>query len=186
MWQVAPYVYVGVPVHSARSRGRLFFGLFLFKHPGLTLHCPSLSPPSLPGSGEGSLERKDGMALAQGLGEAREGPSHPSFLPFKNWFCPLKPFRTNLDTASCNHTMRSQWAEEEEDLQHRSALLKVPTGPAGHQTPLHFPSSTSTPAQRTTAGSKHALLHPNTSTEHVPVPPTPTVVQRPRAELVCT
>lgn len=56
------------------------------------------------GSGEGSLETKDGMALAQGLGEVRERPSHPSFLPLENWFCPFKPFRTNLDIASCNHT----------------------------------------------------------------------------------
>lgn len=62
------------------------------------------SPLPQAGSGEVSLERKDGMALAQGLEEVREEPSHPSFLPFENWFCPLKPFRTNSDTASCNHT----------------------------------------------------------------------------------
>lgn len=33
------------------------------------------------------------MALTQGLREVREGPSHPSFLPIENWFCPSKSFR---------------------------------------------------------------------------------------------
>ena len=45
MWQVALCLYMGVPVHSAGSHSRLLFGLFLFKHPGLILHCPSLSSP---------------------------------------------------------------------------------------------------------------------------------------------
>lgn len=51
-------------------------------HP--VLPQPLLSPQA--GSREGSLERKDGLVLDQGLGEVREGPSHFSFLPFENWF----------------------------------------------------------------------------------------------------
>lgn len=45
IWDVAdcPMCNTEVPVHSARSPSRLLFCLFLIKHPGLTLHCPSLS-----------------------------------------------------------------------------------------------------------------------------------------------
>lgn len=76
---------VFVPVHSGRSHSRLLFGLFLFwTHSAVPQ--PLLSPQAV--SGKGPLEKKDGTALAQGLGEAREEPSHPSFLPFKTGFAP--------------------------------------------------------------------------------------------------
>lgn len=161
--------------------------LACFSSSTLDSQCTALASP-LPqaGSGEVSLERKGGMALAQGLGEVREGPLHPSFLPFEIWFCPLKPFRTNSDTASCNHTCVASRLRKKAAFSIALLFSRFTQNLPGHQIPLHSPSSASSPAQRTTAGSKHTLLHPNTSTEHVPMPPTPTVVQRPRAELVCT
>lgn len=113
--------------------------LACFSSSTLDSQCTAPASPLLQaGSGEVSLERKDGMALAQGLGEVREGPSHPSFLPFENWFCPLKPFRTNSDTASCNHTCGQQ-VEEEGGLQHSSALLKVHPEPAWSSDTTAFP-----------------------------------------------
>lgn len=116
---------------------------------------PLLSPQA--GSGEGSLERKDGMALAQGLGEVREGPSHPSFLPFENWFCPLKPFRTNLDTASCNHTCMASGVRKrkafsiallfsrftQDLLVTRYHCIPRPPPPPQHKEPLPGPSTPS-------------------------------------------
>lgn len=75
---------VFVPVHCSRSHSRLLFSLVSLLDSALPQ--PLLSPQAV--SGEGSREKKDGMALAQGLGEAREEPSHPSFLPFKTGFAP--------------------------------------------------------------------------------------------------
>lgn len=67
---------VFVPVHSGRSHSRLLFGLFLFwTHSAVPQ--PLLSPQAV--SGKGPLEKKDGTALAQGLGEARKSPHIPLF-----------------------------------------------------------------------------------------------------------
>lgn len=77
--------------------------------------------------------------------------------------------------------MLGQWDEEEEGLQHSSSQgsHRICFSPDTRVLPILslYPS---------TAGSKHTLLHPSTSTVRVPMPPTPIVVQRPRAELVCT
>lgn len=75
-------------------------------------------------------------------------------------------------------------------LQNNSAPVKVHPGPT-HQIPPYLPSLCPTPKYRTTVRSEYTLFPhislPNNSTMHRPHgPPIHTVVQRPRAEIVCT
>lgn len=65
IWDVAgcPICNTGVPVHSARSHSRLQFCLLLIKHPGLTLHCPSLSSSPRLGVEKVSCRRRMGWLL---------------------------------------------------------------------------------------------------------------------------
>lgn len=72
MWQVAPCLYVGAAMHSARSHSRFLFSLFLFKHPGLTVHCPSRSsPPGWEWRGLSGEEGWDGSCSRTGRSEGR-------------------------------------------------------------------------------------------------------------------
>lgn len=88
MWQVAPCLYVGVPVHSARSHSRLLFGLFLFKHPGLTLHCPSLTSPLRLGVERAPWRGRMGWLLLKDWEKRGKGPHIPLFSLLKTGFAP--------------------------------------------------------------------------------------------------
>lgn len=143
-----------------------------------SLRIVPASPPASP------LERKDGTALTQGLEEVRDGPSHPSLSSLlKTAFAPPKPFRTNLDTASCHHTCLANGRDE------KTPSAQLLSSQGSHRT-RWSPHPTAFPVLCPSA-KNHCRVQaypppPQHVHVHVPVPPTHTVVQRPRAELVCT
>lgn len=86
IWDVAgcPIFVHGSPCAPCQVSQQAPLWLVSFQAPWTHSALPQPLLSHQAGSGEGSLEMKDGMVLAQGLGEVREGPSHPSFLPFEN------------------------------------------------------------------------------------------------------
>lgn len=130
------------------------------------------SPPASP------PERKDGTALTQGLEEVREGPSHPSLSSLlKTAFAPPpKPFRTNLDTASCHHTRLASGRDKKSSS---TALLLsgftqdplvttsrcLPHPPPQCKEPLPGPSMPSSPPTRPRARPRASHSHRCTETK---------------------
>ncbi|KAF2979994.1 hypothetical protein EK904_009428 [Melospiza melodia maxima] len=119
-------------------------------------------PPRL-GVEKASFRGRMGWLLFKDL-EVREEPSHPSFLPIENWFCPSKSFR-------------KIWTQ-------LAAIVHAwPVGTHWSSDTTAFPILHLHPSTKNHCRVQAHPPHPNTSTEHVPMPPTPTVVQRSRAEL---